>query len=201
MVPHSAKTVDRREPSAREGSHVHAVAHVVLEVVEIHQGGLAEVVVRKLHVPDFGGDDEKDGEDARDDDDAAHDERHDRDRDEGEAPIGITPVIRFRAPREGETVIEDRVQGRVAFPNKDLDDFVILRSDGTAIYNFCVVVDDVDMRITHVIRGDDHLANTPKHVALFQALGAPLPQFAHLGMILGTDRKKLSKRHGAAPSA
>jgi glutamyl-tRNA synthetase len=90
------------------------------------------------------------------------------------------------------------IRGRVEFPAEALDDFVLLRSDGHPLYHFSVCVDDVAMGITHVIRGDDHLANTPKHVALFDALGAPLPRFAHLGMILGTDRKKLSKRHGAA---
>ena len=95
-------------------------------------------------------------------------------------------------------VVEDLIRGRVEFPAEALDDFVLVRSDGHPLYHFCVCVDDTDMRITHVIRGDDHLANTPKHVALFRALGAPVPQFAHLGMILGTDRKKLSKRHGAA---
>jgi glutamyl-tRNA synthetase len=95
-------------------------------------------------------------------------------------------------------VVEDLVRGRVEFPAEALDDFVLVRSDGHPLYHFCVVVDDVDMRITHVLRGDDHLANTPKHVALFRALGAPIPKFAHLGMILGTDRKKLSKRHGSA---
>ncbi len=94
--------------------------------------------------------------------------------------------------------MEDLIRGRVEFPAEALDDFVLVRSDGHPLYHFSVCVDDVDMRITHVLRGDDHLANTPKHVALFRALGAPVPHFAHLGMILGTDRKKLSKRHGAA---
>ncbi len=95
-------------------------------------------------------------------------------------------------------VVEDLIRGKVEFPAEALDDFVLVRSDGHPLYHFSVCVDDVEMRITHVIRGDDHLANTPKHVALFRALGAPIPQFAHLGMILGTDKKKLSKRHGAA---
>jgi nondiscriminating glutamyl-tRNA synthetase len=95
-------------------------------------------------------------------------------------------------------VVEDLIRGRVEFPPDALDDFALVRSDGHPLYHFCVCVDDADMRITHVIRGDDHLANTPKHVALFRALGADIPRFAHLGMILGTDRKKLSKRHGAA---
>jgi glutamyl-tRNA synthetase len=116
---------------------------------------------------------------------------------ERRARAGERHVVRLRMP--GETiVVEDLIRGRVEFPPQALDDFVLVRSDGHPLYHFCVCVDDVDMRITHVIRGDDHLANTPKHVALFLALGAPMPQFAHLGMILGTDRKKLSKRHGAA---
>jgi glutamyl-tRNA synthetase len=116
---------------------------------------------------------------------------------ERRARAGERHVIRLRMPAE-TIVVEDLVRGRVEFPPDALDDFVLVRSDGHPLYHFCVCVDDADMRITHVIRGDDHLANTPKHVALFRALGAPVPQFAHLGMILGTDRKKLSKRHGAA---
>ncbi len=106
-------------------------------------------------------------------------------------------VIRLRMPEE-TIVVDDRIRGRVEFPAEALDDFVLVRSDGHPLYHFCVCVDDADMGITHVIRGDDHLANTPKHVALFRALGVPVPEFAHLGMILGTDKKKLSKRHGAA---
>jgi glutamyl-tRNA synthetase len=106
-------------------------------------------------------------------------------------------VVRLKMPAE-TIVVEDMIRGRVEFPAEALDDFVLVRSDGHPLSHFCVCVDDVDMRITHVIRGDDHLANTPKHVALFQALGFPPPRFAHLGMILGTDKKKLSKRHGAA---
>ncbi len=113
------------------------------------------------------------------------------------ARAGERHVVRLKMPAE-TIVVEDLIRGRVEFPADALDDFVLVRSDGHPLYHFCVCVDDVDMRITHVIRGDDHLANTPKHVALFRALGAPVPQFAHLGMILGTDRKKLSKRHGAA---
>jgi len=113
------------------------------------------------------------------------------------AQSGERHVVRLRMPDE-TIVVEDLIRGRVEFPAEALDDFVLVRSDGHPLYHFCVCVDDTDMRITHVIRGDDHLANTPKHVALFRALGAPLPRFAHLGMILGTDRKKLSKRHGAA---
>ena len=119
------------------------------------------------------------------------------DESERRAKAGERHVVRLRMPDE-TIVVEDRVRGRVEFPAEALDDFVLVRSDGHPLYHFSVCVDDVDMRITHVIRGDDHLANTPKHVALFRALGAPIPVFAHLGMILGTDRKKLSKRHGAA---
>ncbi|HKB70199.1 MAG TPA: glutamate--tRNA ligase [Thermoanaerobaculia bacterium] len=106
-------------------------------------------------------------------------------------------VVRLRVGPE-PIVVDDLIRGRVEFPAGATDDFVLVRSGGHPLYHFTVCVDDVDMRITHVIRGDDHLANTPKHVALFAALGAPVPQFAHLGMIYGTDRKKLSKRHGAA---
>mgnify|MGYP005853700059 CR=1 FL=1 len=120
-----------------------------------------------------------------------------RDRDHSEAPVGITPVIRFKAPREGETVIEDRVQGRVVFPNKDLDDLVILRSDGTPTYNLSVVVDDHDMGITHVIRGDDHLTNAARQTQIYRALGWETPVFAHVPLIHGSDGAKLSKRHGA----
>jgi glutamyl-tRNA synthetase len=105
-------------------------------------------------------------------------------------------VLRFRVP-DGETAWEDLVHGRISFPNKDIDDFVILRSDGTPIYNHAVVSDDIAMRITLVMRGDDHISNTPKQILLYEALGAALPQFAHLPMIHGTDGKKLSKRHGA----
>ena len=120
-------------------------------------------------------------------------------RDRSAPPSGRTSyVVRFKAPIDGETVVDDLVKGRVVFQNSEIDDFVILRTDGTAIYNFCVVVDDVDMRISHVIRGDDHLANTPRQVMLYHALGAPLPGFAHIPMILGPDKAKLSKRHGAA---
>jgi glutamyl-tRNA synthetase len=105
-------------------------------------------------------------------------------------------VIRFRIP-EGTTEWEDLVHERIAFPNKDLEDFVILRSNGTPIYNLAVVSDDIDMRITLVMRGDDHISNTPKQILLYRALGAELPVFAHLPMIHGMDGKKLSKRHGA----
>ena len=106
-------------------------------------------------------------------------------------------TVRFRGPKEGETVIDDLVKGRVVFQNAELDDLIILRSDGTPTYNFCVVVDDTDMRITHVLRGDDHLANTPRQILLYQALGAPLPAFGHVPLILGPDKARLSKRHGA----
>lgn len=113
------------------------------------------------------------------------------------ASAGEKFVLRLRVPEE-PIVVDDAVQGRAEFPAGALDDFVLLRSDGHPLYHFSAVVDDVDMGITHVIRGVDHLPNTPKHVALFRALGAPVPVFAHLGMILGQDGKKLSKRHGAA---
>ena len=114
-----------------------------------------------------------------------------------EAPTGIEPAIRFKAPREGETVIEDRVQGRVVFANKELDDLVILRSDGTPTYNLSVVVDDHDMDITHVIRGDDHLTNAARQSQIYKALGWETPIFAHVPLIHGPDGAKLSKRHGA----
>ncbi|HYH69782.1 MAG TPA: glutamate--tRNA ligase, partial [Methyloceanibacter sp.] len=120
-----------------------------------------------------------------------------RDRDAGHAPAGVTPAIRFKAPREGETIIEDRVQGRVTFANKDLDDLVILRSDGSPTYNLSVVVDDHDMGITHVIRGDDHLTNAARQSQIYKALGWETPIFAHVPLIHGPDGAKLSKRHGA----
>jgi glutamyl-tRNA synthetase len=119
-----------------------------------------------------------------------------RDEVERRATAGEPFVLRFRVP-DGETDWMDMVHGRIAFPNKDIEDFVILRSDGTPIYNHAVVSDDIAMRVTIVMRGDDHISNTPKQVLLYQALGASLPQFAHLPMIHGTDGKKLSKRHGA----
>jgi glutamyl-tRNA synthetase len=106
-------------------------------------------------------------------------------------------TVRFRAPRTGETVIDDLVKGRVVVQHEELDDLILLRSDGVPTYNFSVVVDDADMRITHVVRGDDHLANTPKQMLLYRALGAAPPAFAHVPLILGTDRARLSKRHGA----
>jgi glutamyl-tRNA synthetase len=109
---------------------------------------------------------------------------------------GEPHVLRFRVP-EGETSWDDLVHGTITFPNKDIEDFVVLRSDGTPIYNMAVVSDDIAMRCTLVMRGDDHISNTPKQILLYRALGASLPVFAHLPMIHGTDGKKLSKRHGA----
>ncbi|MBN8906148.1 MAG: glutamate--tRNA ligase, partial [Rhodospirillales bacterium] len=120
-----------------------------------------------------------------------------RDRDPAEAPPGIAPAIRLKAPREGETVVDDLVQGTVRVANAELDDMIILRSDGTPTYLHAVVVDDHDMAITHVIRGDDHLTNTFRQVQIYQAMGWEIPRFAHLPMIHGADGAKLSKRHGA----
>ncbi len=120
-----------------------------------------------------------------------------RDRDPADAPAGIAPVLRLKAPRQGETVIDDVVQGRVVVPNTQLDDMIILRSDGTPIYNLAVVVDDHDMGITHVIRGVDHLTNAARQVQIYKALDWEVPVFAHIPLILGPDGKKLSKRHGA----
>ena len=115
---------------------------------------------------------------------------------ERRANAGEAHVVRFRVP-DGTTAWDDMVHETVAFPNKDIEDFVVLRSDGTPIYNMAVVSDDIAMRITHVMRGDDHISNTPKQILLYAALGAPLPRFGHLPMIHGLDGKKLSKRHGA----
>lgn len=112
-------------------------------------------------------------------------------------PAGVTPVIRFKNPLHGEVIVDDRVRGRVVFDNAELDDLIIWRSDDSPTYNFGVVVDDADMRITDVIRGDDHLNNTPRQMNIYEALGKPVPRFAHLPMILGPDGAKLSKRHGA----
>lgn len=112
------------------------------------------------------------------------------------AAAGEPFAIRFRVPA-GETIWEDAVYGRIRFDNADIEDFVVLRSDGTPVYNMAVVSDDAEMRITHVIRGEDHVSNTPKQILLYRALGLPLPAFAHLPMILGPDGKRLSKRHGA----
>ncbi len=120
-----------------------------------------------------------------------------RDRDPADAPKDVPPVIRFKAPLDGETIIEDRVQGKVRFSNSQLDDLIILRSNGTPTYNLSVVVDDHDMGITHVIRGDDHLTNAARQVQIYKALGWTLPEFAHIPLIHGPDGAKLSKRHGA----
>lgn len=110
---------------------------------------------------------------------------------------GKNPAVRFRMPQEGETAVNDLIKGKTVFDNAYLDDLIIMRSDGTPTYNFTVVVDDVDMNITHVIRGDDHLNNTPKQIHIYNALGYEVPLFAHLPMILGADKTRLSKRHGA----
>lgn len=110
---------------------------------------------------------------------------------------GVQPVVRFRSPDQGETVVEDLIHGTVRFQNAELDDLIIARADGTPTYNFCVVIDDWDMGITHVIRGDDHLNNTPRQIQILRALGATPPVYAHVPMILGPDKQKLSKRHGA----
>jgi glutamyl-tRNA synthetase len=112
-------------------------------------------------------------------------------------PPGVSPVVRFCNPTSGVVAWIDQVKGRIAISNEELDDFIIARADGTPTYNFCVVVDDWDMGITHVIRGDDHVNNTPRQINLLHALGAVVPQYAHLSMILGDDGQKLSKRHGA----
>lgn len=112
-------------------------------------------------------------------------------------PSGVQPVVRFRNPLSGMVAWDDQVKGRIAISNDELDDFIIARADGTPTYNFCVVVDDWDMGITHVIRGDDHVNNTPRQINLLHALGAQVPLYAHLSMILGDDGQKLSKRHGA----
>jgi glutamyl-tRNA synthetase len=114
-----------------------------------------------------------------------------------EAPAGVTPVIRFRNPDTGTVAFKDRVRGPIAFDNHELDDLVIQRADGTPTYNFAVVVDDLDMGINLVIRGDDHINNTPRQINLYEALGARPPEFAHVPMILGGDGTRLSKRHGA----
>lgn len=114
-----------------------------------------------------------------------------------EPRAGVDPVVRFKNPLEGVVVVEDEIHGNVRFENAELDDLIIARSDGSPTYNFCVVVDDMDMNITHVIRGDDHLNNTPRQINMLVALGAQPPRYAHVPMILGADGAKLSKRHGA----
>jgi len=114
------------------------------------------------------------------------------------APVpGRTPAVRFKSPPQGTTVLRDLIKGTIEFENSELDDLIILRSDGWPTYNFSVVVDDATMSITHVIRGDDHVNNTPRQILLYKALGYPLPQFAHVPLILGSDKTRLSKRHGA----
>ncbi|MFB6421852.1 MAG: glutamate--tRNA ligase [Candidatus Malihini olakiniferum] len=106
-------------------------------------------------------------------------------------------VVRFRNPQEGSVVFNDRIRGPIKFSNQELDDLIIRRTDGSPTYNFCVVIDDWDMEITHVIRGEDHINNTPRQINILKALGAPVPEYAHVSMILGNDGKKLSKRHGS----
>jgi len=112
-------------------------------------------------------------------------------------PEGVKPVVRFKNPLHGVAAWDDLVKGKIVFDNSELDDLIIARADGTPTYNFCVVVDDLDMNITHVIRGDDHVNNTPRQINILKALGAALPQYAHVPMILGSDGERLSKRHGA----
>jgi len=118
-------------------------------------------------------------------------------RDRTDHPEGQPYVIRFKNPLEGSVVFNDHVRGRIEISNTELDDLIIQRSDGTPTYNFCVVVDDWDMGISHVVRGEDHINNTPRQINILKALGAPVPEYAHVSMILGDDGKKLSKRHGA----
>ena len=120
-----------------------------------------------------------------------------RDRDPAEAPPGVPPVVRLKAPQTGETDLADLVQGEIKVANEQLDDMVLLRGDGTPTYMLSVVVDDIDMGITHVIRGHDHLTNTFRQIQLYRAIGAALPEFAHIPLIHGPDGAKLSKRHGA----
>lgn len=118
-------------------------------------------------------------------------------RDLPQQPEDKPYVIRFRAPQGGFTSFKDLIKGKISFPNDELDDLIIQRTDGTPTYNFCVVIDDATMKITTVIRGDDHVNNTPRQIQLYEALGFPVPQFAHVPMILGADKARLSKRHGA----
>jgi len=118
-------------------------------------------------------------------------------RDRTSAIAGVNPVVRFRNPDGGQVVVDDVIHGPITFDSAELDDLIIARSDGTPTYNFCVVVDDYDMRITHVIRGDDHINNTPRQINMLRALGVEPPVYAHVPMILGPDGAKLSKRHGA----
>ena len=114
-----------------------------------------------------------------------------------DSPEGVMPVVRFKSPLCGATAWDDMIKGKIVFENSELDDLIIARADGTPTYNFCVVVDDLDMGITQVIRGDDHVNNTPRQINILKALGATLPQYAHVPMILGSDGERLSKRHGA----
>ncbi len=116
---------------------------------------------------------------------------------EGEGGFDKPYAVRFKTPQDGKTIFNDLLRGEVVFDNSELDDLIMLRSDKTPTYNFCVVIDDATMNITHVIRGDDHLANTPRQIQLYNGLGYPIPQFAHISMILGSDKTRLSKRHGA----
>jgi len=118
-------------------------------------------------------------------------------RNRSDHPAGAPFVVRFRTPQQGTTTFVDRIKGPIAFNNEELDDLIIQRTDGTPTYNFVVVVDDIDMRISLVIRGDDHINNTPRQIHIYQAFGATVPEFAHVPMILGADKKRLSKRHGA----
>jgi glutamyl-tRNA synthetase len=124
-------------------------------------------------------------------------EGHCRDRDPKDVPAGVNPVVRLKAPLTGETVVDDQVQGRVVWQNENLDDFVLLRSDGTPTYMLAVVVDDHDMAVTHIIRGDDHLNNAARQTQIYHALGWKVPVMAHIPLIHGPDGSKLSKRHGA----
>ena len=118
-------------------------------------------------------------------------------RDRTDHPEGQPYAIRFKTPLEGSVTVKDHIRGNIEIANSELDDLIILRSDGTPTYNFCVVVDDWDMGITHVVRGEDHINNTPRQINILKALDAPVPEYAHVSMILGDDGKKLSKRHGA----
>jgi len=120
-----------------------------------------------------------------------------RDRDPAEAPPGVKPVVRIKAPQQGEIVVDDHVQGKVVFKAENLDDFIILRSDGTPTYMLAVVVDDHDMEVTHIIRGDDHLTNAARQIVIYNAMGWTVPEMAHIPLIHGPDGAKLSKRHGA----
>ncbi|HEX4296594.1 MAG TPA: glutamate--tRNA ligase [Devosia sp.] len=120
-----------------------------------------------------------------------------RDRDPAEAPAGVAPVIRIKAPQTGEIVVNDHVQGKVVFKAENLDDFIILRSDGTPTYMLAVVVDDHDMAVTHIIRGDDHLTNAARQIVIYNGMGWGIPEMAHIPLIHGPDGAKLSKRHGA----